>query len=148
MKLATPILILFTICAATGCTQMTTAANKLSDNTRGAIYRTAGKVQDYTRYDPPSSEPLAPQTAFCYKASSDVICYDTPQANMTHKLVGYQGDALASVMVVSAPVAPVIETAPVAAAQAPLAPATEVGAAPKVAADTPAGEPKPLLQRY
>lgn len=40
-------------------------------------------------YNPPPSEPQLPQTRFCYKMASDVVCYDSPQP-ITSPLTGYQ----------------------------------------------------------
>lgn len=40
-------------------------------------------------YHPRKGEQL-PQTRYCYRMQSDVVCYDSPQNNLTAKLVGYQ----------------------------------------------------------
>lgn len=43
------------------------------------------------------TKPLqAPQTRYCYKMQSDIVCYDTPQPEINSKLVGYQDGQLVS----------------------------------------------------
>ena len=81
------------ICVS-GCTDLVQAGQEASHYARGHIHNTAGKVQDWVRYSPPSTTPQAPQTAYCYKAMSDVVCYERPQPKMSNPLVGYQGQAV------------------------------------------------------
>lgn len=49
---------------------------------------------DVFTYHPPKP-PQEPQTRYCYKMQSDVVCYDSVQTAQTSKLVGYQdGDQI------------------------------------------------------
>lgn len=73
-----------------GCTGIVESTEKAKNSVRGGIYHTAGKVQELTKYDPGPTEPQAPQTGFCYKMASDIVCYSQPQPGMTSKLVGAQ----------------------------------------------------------
>lgn len=46
-------------------------------------------------YHPPAL-PQKPQTRYCYKIYSDIVCYDSVQPSMTAKLFGYQDGEQAS----------------------------------------------------
>ncbi len=41
-------------------------------------------------YKPEKKGQQLPQTRYCYRMQSDTVCYDSPQPNMTARLVGYQ----------------------------------------------------------
>lgn len=72
------------------CTGMVESTEKAKNGLRAGIYNSAEKVQEMTRYNPPSKDPQAPQTGYCYKTASDIVCYDSPQSNLTSKLAGAQ----------------------------------------------------------
>ena len=77
--------------ALTACTQLVETGNKANSAVRKTIYRSADKVQELTAYTPEPTAPQPYQTGYCYKASSDIICYELPQPHLTNKLVGFQG---------------------------------------------------------
>ena len=83
--------LLGSLSALIACTEVTQEAKKAGWHTRKTLYDSTEKIQEYLRYQPPATAEQAPQTGFCYKASSDIICYDRPQPHISNKLVGYQG---------------------------------------------------------
>lgn len=88
--------LLIMIMMLSACTEATQTANKAYDSSRRGIYNTAAKVQEWMRYTPESKVMQAPDTRYCYKAMTDIICYETEQPNISNKLVGYQGYAPAN----------------------------------------------------
>jgi|GEM_PF-2050174 len=75
------------------CNDFAQAQRSAADSSKRVVYETKSKWRDLFTYTPPSeSEPL-PQTRYCYKTQTDTVCYDSPQLNMTAKLVGYQDGA-------------------------------------------------------
>lgn len=93
MKFTGLLIVMALLCA---CTEMTDTANRAYDDVRAGVYNTTDKIQEWTRYNPPSKTPQAPDTRYCYKALTDIICYDTPQPKISNKLIGYQGVAPAN----------------------------------------------------
>lgn len=89
------------IVALAGCTQLAQTGEKGTHLVRKTAYDTSNKLQSWTRYTPPLTTPQAPQSGYCYKTSSDVVCYENPQPHISNKLVAAQGDG--SVLVESIP---------------------------------------------
>lgn len=77
------------------CTQVSQSGVRASNLARKSVYDTAEKTKQWMRYNPPPTTPQAPQSGYCYKVVSDVVCYDRPQPHITSKLVAAQGDAFA-----------------------------------------------------
>lgn len=80
--------------AASALTQA--ACDHVADTSRAAQSVTYRAVNDaksswreFFTYHPPMPDPL-PQTRYCYQMQSDVVCYDSQQAGLTSKLVGFQ----------------------------------------------------------
>ncbi len=42
-------------------------------------------------YNPEPQTPKLASTRYCYQFSSDIVCYDSPQPNLTSRIVGVQG---------------------------------------------------------
>lgn len=74
------------------CTQVSQTSQRASHLARKSVYDTAEKTKQWMRYNPPPTTPQAPQSGYCYKTSSDIVCYDQPQPHITNKLVAVQGD--------------------------------------------------------
>jgi hypothetical protein len=54
-------------------------------------------------YNPPNRIPQPSSTRFCYKFSSDIVCYDNPQPQLTSPLIGVQGEEGARAVLHAAP---------------------------------------------
>ena len=88
--------ILIAIMMLSACTEASMKANQVYDASRRGVYNTAAKVQSWMRYTPENKMMQAPETRYCYKAMTDIICYETEQPHISNKLVGYQGYAPAN----------------------------------------------------
>lgn len=60
--------------------------------TQKALGDARGYWEDVFTYHPPQPA-QQPQTRYCYKMSSDIVCYDSVQPGLTSKLYGYQDGA-------------------------------------------------------
>ena len=74
-----------------GCTEVTQEVQRASWHARGMAYKSSEKFQEMLSYTPKRNIKQAPQTAFCYHSSSDIICYDEPKPYISNTLAGYQG---------------------------------------------------------
>lgn len=75
---------------ANACTPMAEGVQETGDASKQVIYDTKKSWRGLFTYNPPSKIQPLPQTRYCYGMQSDIVCYDSPQPNMTAKLVGYQ----------------------------------------------------------
>ncbi|OYW14157.1 MAG: hypothetical protein B7X02_00715 [Rhodospirillales bacterium 12-54-5] len=82
--------ILVGLMAATACTPMAEGVQKMGDNSKKMIYDTKNSWSDLFTYAPKASTPQLPQTRYCYRTLSDVVCYDSVQPTLTSHLDGYQ----------------------------------------------------------
>ena len=82
--LTTPLLLL------AACNSATEGSNRAADATKRAFHDTTEKWKGLFSYNPQKIPPQAPQTRYCYSIQADIVCYDSPQPNMTAKLTGYQ----------------------------------------------------------
>lgn len=57
-------------------------------------------------YNPRPRTPQPSSTRYCYRFASDIVCYDTPQPQITSPLVGVQGAEGARVITHAAPYQP------------------------------------------
>lgn len=81
------------LCSVAACENFGEAQRQAADSSKRMVYETKNKWRDLFTYNPaPVSDPL-PQTRYCYKTQTDTVCYDSPQPNMTAKLIGYQDGA-------------------------------------------------------
>lgn len=64
--------------------QATQSLNAFKDDTGSAW-------KDLFTYKPKSRAPQAAATRYCYQFMSDIVCYDSPQPQLTARLVGVQG---------------------------------------------------------
>jgi hypothetical protein len=76
--------------AVTACTPMMNNQQRAADASKEVIADTKKSWRDLFTYNPQKPIKSLPQTRYCYKTQSDVVCYDSAQPNMTAKLVGYQ----------------------------------------------------------
>ena len=148
MKMCVRYVLPLTIAAmASACADITQNSQRAMYDIRGNIYSSAAKVQKWTEYAPPPSTPQAPQTRYCYYAMADVICYMEPQAHLSNKLVGVQGQSNSGYdYTYKAPTDPVQVTSITPDASTKTA-ATGDKDFP-AAAPTPAQHPKGLLPQY
>jgi len=72
-----------------GCDKMVDRAHASASLTQRAFSDAADAWSDILTYHPPA-QPQAPQTRYCYKMMTDIVCYDSVQPGLTAKLVGYQ----------------------------------------------------------
>ena len=78
---------------AAACDPASHGSNRAADATQRAFHDTTEKWKGLFRYNPQKVPPQAPQSRYCYGFQTDVVCYDSPQPNMTAKLTGYQDGA-------------------------------------------------------
>jgi hypothetical protein len=78
--------------SVTACNNFAEAQRNAADSSKQVVYETKSKWRDLFTYTPPAATPM-PQTRYCYRTQSDTVCYDSPQPDMTSKLVGYQDGA-------------------------------------------------------
>ena len=74
-----------------GCDALVDRSRASASLTQRAFTDATSAWGDLITYHPPQP-PAKPQTRYCYKMSSDIVCYDSVQPGMTAKLVGYQDD--------------------------------------------------------
>lgn len=72
-----------------GCTPLADGTQKLGENTKLMIADTKRAWSDLFTYQP-KRDPQLPQTRYCYRTMSDVVCYDSVQPTLTSHLDGYQ----------------------------------------------------------
>lgn len=77
-----------------GCNALVDTSNTAADITHNAYNDAIDHWRDvFTYRQKPGSQ--SPQTRYCYRMQSDVVCYDSVQPGQTAKLVGYQdGDQI------------------------------------------------------
>lgn len=75
------------------CTEIADGATTASRAVRGGTYNATEKFQGWLQYRPTPNVPKEAQRGYCYRASSDILCYDEPQRT-TSKLVGYQENGI------------------------------------------------------
>ena len=85
--------ILATVLVLAGCDSASHGSNRAADATQRAFHDTTEKWKGLFSYNPQKVPPQAPQSRYCYNIQADIICFDSPQPNMTSKLVGYQDGA-------------------------------------------------------
>ncbi|MFM9890337.1 MAG: hypothetical protein ACKVOE_06845 [Rickettsiales bacterium] len=77
-----------------GCNALVDSSNTAADITHTAFNDTVSSWRDVFTYKPKAG-PQSPQTRYCYKMQTDVVCYDSVQLDQTARLVGYQdGDQI------------------------------------------------------
>jgi hypothetical protein len=74
-----------------GCTPLVEGTKKSANSLKKAGDETAATWRRLLYYDPPPTDPQPADTRYCYRYSSDIVCYDTPQPHLTSKIVGVQG---------------------------------------------------------
>lgn len=86
-------LLLAPLLLVSGCDSAAHGSNRAADATQRAFHDTTEKWKGLFSYNPQKVPPQAPQTRYCYGIQADIVCYDSPQPNMTAKLTGYQDGA-------------------------------------------------------
>ncbi len=76
-----------------GCDAASHGSNRAADATQRAFHDTTEKWKGLFSYNPQKVPPQAAQSRYCYGFQTDIVCYDSPQPNMTAKLTGYQDGA-------------------------------------------------------
>ena len=88
------ILLLLMPIALMGCNALVDTSNTAADITHNAYNDAIDHWRDVFTYRQKPG-PQSPQTRYCYKMQTDVVCYDSVQPEQTAKLVGYQdGDQI------------------------------------------------------
>lgn len=81
--------------AAGACTPMAESVQDGGNTLKTSLADDGAAWKDLLTYHPKSKTPQLPQTRYCYKAQTDIVCYDSAQHGMTEQLVGYQdGDSM------------------------------------------------------
>lgn len=86
-------LLLAPLLLVSACDPAAHGSNRAADATQRAFHDTTEKWKGLFSYNPQKVPPQAPQTRYCYGIQADIVCYDSPQPNMTAKLTGYQDGA-------------------------------------------------------
>lgn len=76
--------------ATAACTPVSESVQHTADSLKTSVADDAGAWKDLLTYHPKPKTPQLPQTRYCYKTQSDIVCYDSAQHGMTEQLVGYQ----------------------------------------------------------
>ena len=71
------------------CDKMVDGSNAAAEVTGKTLNDAASTWRDALTIHP-AAKPQAPQTRYCYKMMTDIVCYDSAQPSLTAKLVGYQ----------------------------------------------------------
>ena len=80
------------ILALSACDKAVDGSNAAASITGKAINDAADTWTDaFTLH--PRPKPQQPQTRYCYKMMTDIVCYDSVQTSLTAKLIGYQDGA-------------------------------------------------------
>ena len=85
--------------ALNGCDAIDNTASKAGSGLRTSYDNMRYRVSDAIYHHEPQNQPpvFVPHSSdFCYKLMMDTVCYDRPQPQLHMKLVGVQGDAVAS----------------------------------------------------
>ena len=75
--------------AVSGCDKVAGLSDSAQSVTQREYSDTKASWSEFFTYHPPVAPP-SPQTRYCYKMQSDVVCYDSEQPTLTAKLIGYQ----------------------------------------------------------
>lgn len=81
--------LLATVFTLSACDAMVNRSKASASITQRALNDATGVWTDVFTYHAPE-EPPQPQTRYCYKMSSDIVCYDSVQPSLSAKLIGYQ----------------------------------------------------------
>lgn len=81
--------LLAALLALTGCDALVDGSDAAASITSRSLGDAKQTWVDAFSYHPKRG-PQAPQTRYCYKMVSDIVCYDSLQPGLTAKLVGYQ----------------------------------------------------------
>ena len=76
--------------AVSACTPSAESAQQAGVTTRTAMQDNQSAWRGLFEYHPKDRRPLLPQTRYCYQTQADIVCYDSPQPNLTSRLNGYQ----------------------------------------------------------
>lgn len=90
IRFASAVAVLLTLAA---CTPAAESAQQAGVTTRTAMQDNQAAWRNLFKYSPKDTRPQLPQTRYCYQMQSDIVCYDSPQPNMTAKMIGYQDGA-------------------------------------------------------
>ncbi len=83
---------------AAACTPVSESIQHGGETVKASAADDAAAWKDLLTYHPKSKVPQLPQTRYCYKAQTDIVCYDSAQHGMTEQMVGYQdGDSMSYV---------------------------------------------------
>jgi hypothetical protein len=76
------------------CDAVKDASDHAADNSKRVIYDAKDRWKNLLTYHPTEKpQPQLPQTRYCYRMQSDIVCYDSAQAGLTAPMVGYQDGA-------------------------------------------------------
>lgn len=78
------------VLALAACTPAAEGAQHAGTTVRSSMQDNVSAWRDLFTYSPRDKRALLPQSRYCYQMQSDIVCYDSPQPNMTAKLTGYQ----------------------------------------------------------
>ena len=95
--------LLLAIFIISSCTRIATASHEASQSLNRFKNDTDEAWGGLFTYNPPNLTPQPASTRFCYKFSSDIVCYDNPQPQLTSPLIGVQGEEGARAIMHAAP---------------------------------------------
>ncbi len=67
---------------------------RVAGNVRDQTKKTAMKLREWWLTPLPDASPKPVPPSYCYQVFQDILCYRDAMPGMSHKLVGYQGDAI------------------------------------------------------
>jgi hypothetical protein len=76
--------------ALAACEPVSRGSNQAAEASKKVLYETRSAWSGLLDYNPKDDRVPLPQTRYCYQMQTDIVCYDSPQNNMTAKLLGYQ----------------------------------------------------------
>lgn len=80
--------------AASACDPTVQGSNRAADASQRAFHDMSDKWRSVFSYHPQGdTTPQMPQSRYCYETQADIVCYDSPQPDITAKIKGYQDGA-------------------------------------------------------
>lgn len=78
------------------CDPINDTSTRAASSSKQVIHNAKESWKDLFTYHPRVVPNSMPQTRYCYRMQTDIVCYDSPQAGITAPLVGYQdGESVA-----------------------------------------------------
>lgn len=90
IPLAAMVLLGLSLMLLSGCENTARGSDAAAEATKRRFQASQQKWRNVFSVDNSERKPQEPQTRYCYRTQSDVVCYDSAQAGLTSPLMGYQ----------------------------------------------------------